>query len=79
MPSPPKKPNWGKLYERHFPDNTDGASRHVICISEDLRSKRSRVRKLLIEHGYDPDHWAQSMETTVIKLWAIQEKHKGGA
>ncbi len=72
-----KKPNWSQLYRKHFPGNTDGASRHVKCISELLRDKRSTLRKAVAASGCDPDHMAESMETTVIALWecrAMAEK-----
>lgn len=65
-----RPPNWAKLYGKHFPNDTDGASRHVKIIAREmLRSKRSKVRKMLADAGYDPDHMARSMESTVIALW----------
>lgn len=62
-------PRWSRLYAKHCPHNTDGASRHVKVISESLRGLRSPVRRLLDDAGYEPDHWAFSMETTVKALW----------
>jgi hypothetical protein len=71
-----KKPRWGALYRKHFPDHTDGASRHVKCISEQLRDKKDPLRKLLMDAGYEPDHMARSMETTVIALWTLRDEHQ---
>jgi len=34
-----------------------------------LRDPKSPVRALLIEAGYEPDHWAASLESTVQSLW----------
>ncbi|GAA0730051.1 hypothetical protein [Sphingomonas japonica] len=65
-----KPPRWSKLYVKHFPAHTDGCSRHAKVIAHDiLRSKRSTVRRMLIDAGYEPDHWAQSLEITVVMLW----------
>ncbi len=52
--------------DRHFPDNTDGASRHVKCFAEQLRYLRSPLRAVVFE----PDHIARSMELTVLALWS---------
>lgn len=61
---------WDRLYARFFPKHTDGCSRHVKIIAHDcLRNVRSPVRRLLIDAGYEPDHWAESMEITVKALW----------
>ncbi len=62
-------PRWDRLYRRFFPANTCGASRHVKVIAEGLRGVRSPLRKLLIDAGYEPDHMAASMESTVKSLW----------
>lgn len=64
-----KPPNWTKLYREHFPHNTDACSRHVRLIAEGLRDPKSPTRQLLIDAGYEPDHWAQSIEYTIISLW----------
>jgi hypothetical protein len=64
-----RPPRWGRLYEQHFPDDTDPFSRHVKLISQRLRHKRSPMRQAFLTAGYDPDNMAQSMETTVKNLW----------
>lgn len=65
-----KPPSWSRLYATHFPLDTDGASRHVKIIAQDiLRDPKSPVRRMLIDAGYEPDHWAQSMEIAVQALW----------
>ena len=61
---------WAKEYAKHCPARTDGCSRHTKTIAHDfLRDVRSPVRRLLIDAGYEPDHWARSMELTVVMLW----------
>lgn len=62
-------PDWPALYGLYCPTHTDPSSRHVRIISEILRDPKSPVRRLLIDAGYEPDHWARSMETTVKLLW----------
>ena len=63
-------PRWGKLYARYFPEFTCPASRYVKLIAEDiLRDPASPVRQMLIDAGYEPDHWASSLESTVQSLW----------
>jgi len=70
-----KPPRWSSLYRRFFPTHTDGCSRHVVIIAEDiLRDPKSPVRRWLIDQGYEPDHWASSMEATVRALWAAREE-----
>lgn len=69
-----KPPRWGRLYARFCPKHTDGCSRHVKVISEGLRDVRSPLRRLLIDAGYEPDHWAESMELTVTMLWETRAK-----
>lgn len=65
-----KPPNWSKLYGEHFPDRTDAYSRHARLIARDiLRDPKSPVRRMLIDAGYEPDHWASAIEATVINLW----------
>lgn len=64
-----KPPRWSSLYDRYCPEHTDPWSRHVKVISENLRNTKSEIRKILIDAGYDPDHWAHSMEVTVTRLW----------
>lgn len=63
-------PNWSKLYAEHCPERTCPSSRHAKIICEDiLRSPSSPVRRMLIDAGYEPDHWASSIEVTVRMLW----------
>lgn len=57
-PSYPKPPNWAALYRKHCPHNTDGSSRHVKMLAEDLRDPKSEIRRRLIDDGREPDHWA---------------------
>mgnify|MGYP003529315707 FL=1 len=73
-PSYGKPPNWSKLYGKHFPERTDPYSRHVKVIAETLRDTKSLPRKLLADAGYEPDHWASSLEKTVVMLWELREK-----
>ncbi len=68
-----KPPRWGRLYDKHFPHNTDGASRHVKCFAEQLRDVRGPVRALIAEHQ-EPDHIASSMEVTVRMLWEARAR-----
>lgn len=69
-----KPPQWGRLYNKHFPHSTDPWSRHAKIISfEILRDPKSPVRQLLIDNGYEPDHWASSIEVTVKNLWEARE------
>lgn len=69
----PKPPRWSALYNRHFPLDTDSASRHVKVIAKDvLRDLKSPIRAMLENDGYEPDHWAASMEATVKALWAAR-------
>lgn len=69
-----KPPRWGRLYDRYFPDCTDPWSRHVKLIAEGLRAIRSPTRRLLMDAGYEPDHWAHSMEVTIERLWETRQK-----
>lgn len=69
-----KPPNWSRVYDKHFPQNTDGCSRHVKLIAEWLRDPSSPVRRFMIDEGYEPDHWAQSMEITVLALWRTRQE-----
>lgn len=62
-------PRWSRLYDRYFPNHTDGASRHTKCIAEMMRNPLSPFRALIVEAGYEPDHMASSMEVTVQMLW----------
>ena len=65
-----KPPNWRAIYDEHCPVRTCPASRHTRMIAEDiLRDPKSPVRRLLIDAGYEPDHWASSIEVTVKSLW----------
>ncbi len=72
-----KPPRWGKVYGRHFPADTDGCSRHTKLIADQiLRDPKSPVRRMLIDAGYEPDHWAQSLELTVTMLWELREEKR---
>lgn len=68
-----KPPNWARIYSKHSPDNTDGASRHVKCFAEELRDVRGPVRALVRIYK-QPDHIASSMEATVIALWEARAR-----
>ena len=65
-------PRWGRLYERHCPEDTDPASRHVKMIAQGLRMKRSPIRAALAD--FDPDHMAGSLEATVVALWRARAR-----
>jgi hypothetical protein len=67
---------WGPLYDRHFPRDTDACSRHTKIVAESLRDVHSPVRRMLIDAGYEPDHWAASLELTVKMLWQERAKAK---
>jgi len=69
-----KPPRWGALYSRRFPYHTDGASRHVVMLASDLRDISSLIRHMMIDAGYQPDHWASSMEATVQALWEARAR-----
>ena len=66
----PKAPRWAREYARYCPEHTDGASRHVKVISGWLRKDKD-LRGLLA--GYDLDHWASTMEKTVLALWRARK------
>lgn len=69
-------PRWGRLYDRFCPMFTCGVSRHVKVIAQDcLRDLKSPIRAMLWD--WEPDHWASSMEHTVVALWkARAEVHR---
>lgn len=72
-----RQPAWGRLYARHFPLDTDACSRHVKVIAQHmLRDRNSPVRKMLMDAGYEPDHWAESMELTVQELWRLRAEKR---
>lgn len=68
-----KPPRWDRLYGKHFPHNTDGASRHVRMLASHIRDVRSEFRAAVAE-WYFPDHIAQNIETTVIALWEARAR-----
>lgn len=71
-----KPPRWGREYGKHFPRDTCGASRHVRLIADEiLRNPKSEVRRMLIDAGYEPDHWASSLESTVLSLWRLRAEN----
>jgi hypothetical protein len=68
-------PRWSKLYARHCPANTCPASRHTKMVAHEiLRMVNSPVRRLLMDAGYEPDHWAGSLEMTVTELWKARAR-----
>lgn len=74
-PSYGKPPSWARLYREFFPYFTDPWSRHARLIADEvLRSPKSKVRRLLIDNGYEPDHWASAIEATVKALWTTRAK-----
>ena len=73
-PAYPDPPDWGTLYEKHHPDHTCPASRHVVMLASDLRETSSLIRHMMINAGYQPDHWASSMEDTVKALWEARAR-----
>jgi hypothetical protein len=64
----PRPVNWRRLPDGGYP-KTCPASRHAAMVCDSFRDARSPVRKLLIDAGYDPDHWAGSIESAVQSLW----------
>ena len=69
----PKPLRWSRLYERHFPQDTDPTSRHVKVFAESLRDLRSPVRAA-ISDWHEPDHIASSLERTVKMLWEARQE-----
>ena len=67
------KPQWGKAYRRYFPEYTCPMSRHVKVFSAQLRKKSDPVYKLVSKQD-EPEHIAQSLEMTVIALWAARKR-----
>lgn len=68
-PDYPKPPRWSRVYDKHCPQHTDGASRHAKMLAEWLRDPKSELRRFLVDGGWEPDHWASNLETTVKALW----------
>ena len=64
-------------WEKRMPDGswpkTCPASRHARMICEGLRDPKSPYRKLLIDGGFEPDHWASSIEVVVQCLWEARQ------
>jgi hypothetical protein len=71
-----KPPNWTRLYREHCPQRTCPASRHVRLIAGYLRDPKNPVRRAMIDAGYEPDHWASSIECTVESLWEARRHLK---
>jgi len=65
----PRPKGWGDFYGEFFPKKTCPASRHTYMICDWLRDPHSEIRRTLIDAGYEPDHWASSIEVTVECLW----------
>lgn len=64
----PRMKGWAKR-DGAFPERTCPASRHTAMIADSLRDKQSPLRKLLLDAGYEPDHMAQSIESTCMSVW----------
>lgn len=69
------------MYDRHFPADTCGMSRQAMLVSNEMRKSVSRpretikpLRDVLLDGGYDADHYAAMLETTVMSLWRAREK-----
>jgi hypothetical protein len=43
-------------------------------LASDLRETSSLIRHMMINAGYQPDHWASSMEDTVKALWEARAR-----
>lgn len=71
----PKPPGWRKI-GRHYLVNTCPVSRHTRMLADELRDPKSPFGKLMREAGYEPDHWASSLEWTVKSLWEARERIK---
>lgn len=64
----PREKGFGKLPGgEHI--KTCPASRHAAMICDWLRDPKWEGRKALIEAGYEPDHWASSIEVVIQSLW----------
>lgn len=68
----PRPDHWRKLPDGTHPQ-TCPASRHAAMICDELRDAKSPVRQLLIDAGYEPDHWAGSIESAVQSLWEARQ------
>lgn len=68
-----KPPQWGRLYRKHWPHNTDPCSRHAKMVCAMLRDPKHTVRRMLMDSGWEPDHWASSIEATIQNLWEARE------
>lgn len=70
--SSPTEEGLREAQSRHFPENTCPASRHVAIIAEILNGgpdASPSARQALLTAGWDPDHWAGSLESVVRSLW----------
>lgn len=65
----PRPRHWRSPETAIKPLKTCPVSRHTAMIADELRDPKSPIRKLMIEAGYEPDHWASSLEVTVMTLW----------
>ena len=68
----PRPDHWRKLPDGGHP-KTCPATRHAAMICDSFRDARSPIRKLLIDAGYEPDHWAGSIECVVQSLWEARQ------
>ena len=74
-PKHSRKPQWRRLYARHFPMDTDGSSRWVKMVSEDLRDKKHPLHVFVEEFNGRGEaiRMAEAFERTVIALWKARE------
>ena len=71
----PRPTGWRNI-NRHYMVNTCAVSRHTRMLADELRDRKSPIRKLFDEAGYEADHWASSLEWTVKSLWEARERIK---
>lgn len=69
-PRPKHWRNPGKVFD---PLRTCPSTRHAAMIADELRDKKSALRKLLTENGYEPEHMASSIEAVVMGLWHARQ------
>ena len=69
----PRK-RWDRIYNRHFPHDTDSTSRWVQMMATDwFRRKGHPLRELMDDYD-DADRVADALERTVIMLWEARQR-----
>lgn len=66
-------PRWDRLYARFCPEFTDPYSRHARMIAGDhFRNVKADIYRAAQRYD-EPEHMAESIEVTVISLWALRK------